>query len=47
MTKKILINEANLFCDWYIKKNYQKKEKYLIKKFKKIKTLNIKFKIKE
>ena len=24
MSKKILIKEANLFCDWYVKKNLSK-----------------------
>ena len=46
--KEILIKEANLFCDWYVKKNLQKKnnEKF-IKKFRKIirkLTLNLKLK---
>ncbi len=35
--KQILIKEANLFCDWYIKKKLNKKyEKIFNKKFKKI-----------
>ena len=35
--KRILIQEANLFCDWYIKKNLNKKyERAFSKKFKKI-----------
>tara|TARA_Y100000996_G_scaffold403201_1_gene375940 strand:+ start:464 stop:1405 length:942 start_codon:yes stop_codon:yes gene_type:complete len=35
--KKILIKEANLFCDWYVKKNLQKQYRSIfIKKFKKI-----------
>jgi N-acetylmuramate 1-kinase len=34
---KILINEANLFCDWYIKKNLSKqKVNKFVKRFKKI-----------
>ncbi len=36
-SEKILYNETNLFCEWYIKKNFTKKigEKF-VKKFKKI-----------
>ena len=35
--KKILINEANLFCDWYAKNNLSKlRKKRFCKKFKKI-----------
>ena len=35
--KKILLNEANLFCDWYIKKHLSKSSRYkFIKEFKKI-----------
>ena len=35
--KKILIQEANLFCDWYVKKNLSKEKRYFFeKKFKKI-----------
>ena len=35
--RKILIEEANLFCNWYIKKRLKKKEKIsFIKRFKKI-----------
>ena len=34
---KILIEEANLFCNWYIKKKLKKKDKiFFIKRFKKI-----------
>jgi N-acetylmuramate 1-kinase len=46
-TKEILIKEANLFCDWYVKKNLQnnKKNKF-IKKFKNIiKKLTINLKL--
>jgi N-acetylmuramate 1-kinase len=36
-SKKILIREANLFCDWYIKNNLpKKKRRRFIKKFKEI-----------
>ena len=35
--RKILIEEANLFCNWYIKKRLKKKDKiFFIKRFKKI-----------
>ncbi len=35
--KKILIKEANLFCDWYLKKNFSKSKKITFtKEFKKI-----------
>ena len=35
--KKILINEANLFCDWYVKNNLSKlRKKEFCKNFKKI-----------
>ena len=35
--KKILMQEANLFCDWYVKKNLSKEKRYIFKrKFKKI-----------
>ena len=35
--KKILINETNLFCDWYVKKNFSKsKRDKFSKEFKKI-----------
>ncbi len=46
--KKILINEANLFCDWYVKKKMSKKNKdKFIKKFKKIiKILSLGLKLK-
>ena len=45
---QILIKEANLFCDWYIKKKLSKtKQKKFSKKFKKIiKTLTYKLKLK-
>ena len=47
-TKEILIKEANLFCDWYVKKNLLKKNRNVfIKKFTKIiknLTLNLKLK---
>ena len=45
---QILINEANLFCDWYIKKKLSKtKRKKFSKEFKKIiKTLTYKLKLK-
>jgi len=46
--KEILIKEANLFCDWYMKKNFSIKNKNLFtKKFKSIVrklTLNLKLK---
>ena len=46
--KEILIKEANLFCDWYVKKNLSKnKSNKFLKKFKKIVrelTLNLKLK---
>ena len=45
---KILVQEANLFCDWYVKKNLSKIDRNkFIKKFKKIikkLTLNLKLK---
>ncbi len=46
--KKILANEANLFCDWYVKKNLKSKNKNkFIKKFKKIiKKLTLDLKLK-
>ena len=46
--KNILIKEANLFCDWYIKKKLSKtKRKKFSKEFKKIiKTLTYKLKLK-
>ena len=35
--KKILIQEANLFCDWYVKNNFSKNEsKKFLKEFKKV-----------
>ena len=44
---QILVKEANLFCDWYVKKNLtKKKRKGFIKKFKKIiKTLTLNLKL--
>ena len=47
--KKILINEANLFCDWYAKNNLSKlRKKKFCKKFKKIiKELTLKLKLKD
>ncbi len=46
--KEILIKEANLFCDWYVKKNLSKSHQYKFsKKFKKITqklSLNLKLK---
>ena len=47
--KKILINEANLFCDWYAKNNLSKlRKKRFCKKFKKIiKELTLKLKLKD
>ena len=47
--KKILINEANLFCDWYAKNNLSKlRKKRFCKKFKKIiKELILKLKLKD
>ena len=46
--KEILIKEANLFCDWYVKNNLSNSSKYkFVKKFKKIirqLTLNLKLK---
>ena len=46
--KKILMNEANLFCDWYVKKNLSKlRKKNFCKNFKKIiKELTLKLKLK-
>ena len=46
--KKILINEANLFCDWYVKNNLSKlRKKKFCKNFKKIiKELTLKLKLK-
>ena len=46
--KKILIKEANLFCDWYVKKNISNKHRVkFIKKFKKIvKKLSLSLKLK-
>ena len=46
--KKILIQEANLFCDWYAKKNLKKKRRLeFISKFKKnIKYLSLSLKLK-
>ena len=46
--KKILINEANLFCDWYVKNNLSKlRNKNFCKNFKKIiKKLTLKLKLK-
>jgi aminoglycoside/choline kinase family phosphotransferase len=47
--KKILINEANLFCDWYVKNNLSKlKKKKFCKNFKKIiKELTLKLRLKD
>ena len=47
--KKILINEANLFCDWYVKKNLSKlRKKNFCKSFKKIiKELTLKLRLKD
>ena len=47
--KKILINEANLFCDWYVKNNLSKlRKKKFCKNFKKIiKDLTLKLKLKD
>ena len=47
--KKILINEANLFCDWYVKNDLSKlKKKKFCKNFKKIiKELTLKLKLKD
>ncbi len=47
--KEILINEANLFCDWYVKNNLTKlKKKRFCKNFKKIiKELTLKLKLKD
>jgi len=47
--KKILINEANLFCDWYAKNNLSKlRKKRFCKNFKKIiKGLTLKLKLKD
>ena len=47
--KKILINEANLFCDWYAKNNLPKlRKKKFCKNFKKIiKELTLKLKLKD
>jgi len=47
--KKILINEANLFCDWYVKNNLSKlRKKKFCKNFKKIiKELTLKLKLKD
>ena len=46
--KKILVQEANLFCDWYVKKNLKKKKRLkFISKFKKnIKYLSLSLKLK-
>lgn len=46
--KKILIKEANLFCDWYVKKRISNKHRVkFIKKFKKIvKKLSLSLKLK-
>ena len=46
--KKILINEANLFCDWYVKNNFSRfRKKNFCKKFKKIvKELTLKLRLK-
>tara|TARA_B100000963_G_scaffold1700_1_gene1253 strand:- start:1321 stop:2259 length:939 start_codon:yes stop_codon:yes gene_type:complete len=46
--KKILINEANLFCDWYVMNNLSKlRKKNFCKNFKKIiKELTLKLKLK-
>ena len=46
--KKILINEANLFCDWYVKNNLSKlRKKKFCKNFKKIiKELTLKLRLK-
>ena len=46
--KNILINEANLFCDWYVKNNLSKlRKKKFCKNFKKIiKELTLKLKLK-
>ena len=45
MIKKILIKEANLFCDWYAKKNFQDIKNKFSKQYKKIiKTLTTKLK---
>ncbi len=46
--KKILINEANLFCDWYVKNNLSKlRKKNFCQDFKKIiKKLTLKLKLK-
>ena len=46
--KKILINEANLFCDWYVKNNLSKlRKKNFCKNFRKIiKKLTLKLKLK-
>ncbi len=46
--KKILIREANLFCDWYVQKNLPKnRRKNFVKKFKKIiKKLSLNLKLK-
>ena len=47
--KKILMNEANMFCDWYVKNNFTKTEtKKFSKKFRKvIKKLSNKLMLKE
>ncbi len=47
--KKILINEANLFCDWYVKNNLSKlRKKKFCKNFKKIiKELTLKLRLKD
>ena len=34
--KKILIQEANLFCDWYVKNNFSKNGIKFSKEFKKV-----------
>ena len=46
--KKILINETNLFCDWYVKNNFSRfRKKNFCKKFKKIvKELTLKLRLK-
>ena len=37
MIKKILINEANLFCDWYVKNNLSKlRKKNFVKNLKRL-----------
>ena len=46
--KEVLIKETNLFCDWYLKKNFSKKDRIkFTKKFKKIiKRLSLNLKLK-